>query len=82
MFDSRQVDHAQCALCGSSDSWKHSLLECKMTRCVWALECEEIVEHLRELHEEGSGVWLANLIETMPHVDLTWVVDSVDNLVC
>jgi hypothetical protein len=43
---------------------------------VWALECKEIVEHLRELQEEGSGVRLANLIETMPHVDLTWVVDS------
>ena len=43
------ADHGQCALCGAPNSWKHSLLECNMVRCVWALESEEIVEHLREM---------------------------------
>lgn len=62
------ADHGRCALCGASDSWRHSLLECNRARCVWALEREEIVEHLCELQEEDSRAWLANLIETMPHV--------------
>jgi hypothetical protein len=37
------------------------------------LEREEIVEHLSEMHETSRG-WLANLIETMPHTDLIWVL--------
>ena len=24
-----------CSICGGQDSWKHSLLECNMARCVW-----------------------------------------------
>lgn len=68
------MDHTRCVFCGASDSWRHSLLECNMARCVWALECQEIVEHLCELQEEDSRAWLATLIETMPHGDLTRVV--------
>ena len=64
------ADHGRCALCGAPDSWKHTLLECNMARCVWALESEKIVEHLCEMQEENSRGWLANLIETMPHADL------------
>ena len=43
------ANHGQCAFCGTPDSWKHSLLECNMARCVWALESEGIVEHLSEM---------------------------------
>ena len=68
------VDHGQCALCGARDSWKHSLLECNMARCVWALESEEIVEHLSEMQEKNSSGWLVNLFETMPHADLIRVL--------
>ena len=68
------VDHGQCALCGATDSWKHSLLECNMARCVWALESEEIVEHLSEMQEKNSRGWLVNLFETMPHADLIGVL--------
>jgi hypothetical protein len=30
-----------CVLCGAADSWRHSLIECRMARCVWALSDEE-----------------------------------------
>jgi hypothetical protein len=45
-----------------------------MARCVWALESEEIIEHLSKMHEENSRGWLANLFETMSHADLIWVL--------
>ena len=48
------ADHGQCALCGATDPWKHSLLECNMARCVWVLESEKIIEHLSEMQEENS----------------------------
>lgn len=41
--------------------------------CV-ALEHEESVENLGEMQEENSTGWLANLIETMPHANLIWVL--------
>ena len=41
---------------------------------MWALESEEIVEHLSEMQEENSRGWLANLIARMPHVDLIRVL--------
>ena len=45
-----------------------------MARCVWALESEEIVEHLSEMQEKNSRGWLVNLFETMPHADLIRVL--------
>ena len=68
------ADHGQCAFCGTPDSWKHSLLECNMARCVWALESEAIVEHLSEMQKENSRGWLANMFETMSHADLIRVL--------
>jgi hypothetical protein len=48
-----------------------------MARCVWALESVEIVEHLSEMQDENSRGWLANLFETMSHVDLIWMLVTV-----
>jgi hypothetical protein len=30
-----------CSLCGVNDAWKHSLIECTMALCVWALMDED-----------------------------------------
>jgi hypothetical protein len=51
---------AQCSahfLCGMEDSWRHSLLECTMARCICALEKEEIVEHLSGILENDAKSW-------------------------
>ena len=47
-----------------------------MARCVWALEQEEIVEHLSEMHEEDARAWVAALIKLVSHGDLIRVVVS------
>jgi ribosomal protein L32 len=33
-----------CSICGEKDLWRHSLLECNMTRSVWELAPEEIMD--------------------------------------
>ena len=45
-----------------------------MARCVWALESEEIVEHLSEMQEEDASAWVVALIKSVSHGDLVSVV--------
>ena len=42
------ADSDQCSLCGSRDSWSHSLLECSSSRSVWALMEEDITHKIIE----------------------------------
>jgi hypothetical protein len=63
-----------CSLCGESDLWKHSLIECNVSRCVWSLEREEIVEFLRHVPEVDARAWLSVVMNHLPHEDLTRVV--------
>ena len=37
-----------CLYCGVEDSWRHSLLECHMARCVWALERGDVIGFLSQ----------------------------------
>jgi len=37
------TQQAACLICGAEDSWKHSLLECNMAKCIWAPSNEEMV---------------------------------------
>lgn len=40
------LDTSACRFCGSPDSWKHSLVECTMSRCTWALVDDELAQIL------------------------------------
>jgi hypothetical protein len=35
-----------CSICGQEDSWRHSLIECNLARCLWAMTNPEITEHI------------------------------------
>lgn len=36
-----------CVICNAAaDSWRHALLDCHMSKCIWALMEEELVEHV------------------------------------
>jgi hypothetical protein len=59
-----------CSLCGAEDSWRHSLLECTMSRCVWALAPEEITEHMMDMAEPDAKQWIFSLINSLKHEDL------------
>ncbi|TVU32538.1 hypothetical protein EJB05_24269, partial [Eragrostis curvula] len=56
------------------DSWRHSLLYCNMSRCVWALEEEDMVKHLCQIQEKDARGWLATMFETLSHEKATRAV--------
>jgi hypothetical protein len=57
--------HDKCGICGARDSWKHSLIECNLAKCIWALESEEVVEHLCCIQDTSAYDWLMSAIETI-----------------
>jgi len=44
-----------------------------MARCVWALEKEEITEHIIRLQDVDARGWLAAFMRSLNHEDLIWV---------
>ncbi|XP_071678677.1 uncharacterized protein [Lolium perenne] len=63
----------RCQLCGAQDSWRHALLDCSMSRAVWALADEDVTKHLLCSGEEKAKDWLSNLMATLWHADQTTV---------
>jgi hypothetical protein len=45
------ADSSACPICGVGDSWWLSLLECNIAHYIWALEKEEITEHIIQLQD-------------------------------
>ena len=64
---------SSCAICGMEDSWRHSLLECNLAKCVWALEKEDITEFIGCLQEQDARAWLAQTFSSLPQEDLVRV---------
>jgi hypothetical protein len=60
-----------CGICGQADSWRDSLLECNMARCVWALAPEAVTEHMERTTEPDTKQWLFSMIATLRQEDLT-----------
>lgn len=58
---------------GAGDSWRHSLLECNIAHYVWALEKEEITEHICQIEGQDAKGWLATVMKSLNHEDLIWV---------
>ncbi|XP_073360565.1 uncharacterized protein [Aegilops tauschii subsp. strangulata] len=64
-----------CGLCKEEyDSWRHSLFECRMARCVWALGDEETLEHLISNRSDDARLWLFWLFESLNQQDLARVL--------
>lgn len=61
------TDSSSCGMCGSPDSWRHSLLECTMSRCTWALVDEELVQNLATIAEANTKQWLFTLMDSLSH---------------
>jgi hypothetical protein len=55
------------SLCGGEDSWRHSLIECTMSRCVWALAPETITEHMMCTSTPEAKQWIFTMIDTLKH---------------
>ena len=59
-----------CGICGAMDSWRHSLLDCTMARCVWALPDDELMEHMSQVQEPEARNWLFMMIDSLSHDQL------------
>jgi hypothetical protein len=49
-----------CGICGAEDSWRHSLLECKIAD-------EELLEHMCQTQEPEARNWLFTMLDTLTH---------------
>jgi hypothetical protein len=64
------VATAKCKNCGAAeDTWEHALIQCTMSRCVWAQLDEEITELLATLHISDPMHWVLFLCNNIPQVD-------------
>jgi hypothetical protein len=59
------ADNNACSICGAADSWRHSLIECHMSRCVCALEDEAITEHMCENPARDAKSWLVAMMSSL-----------------
>jgi hypothetical protein len=66
-----------CRLCGAQDSWRHALLECNMSRSVWALLPDVMVEVVVNIQEPDARGWLAAAIEALSHEEFTLTAVSL-----
>jgi len=52
-----------CGICGEVDSWRHSLLDCNMSRCTWDREREDIRNVLaHNKHVDAQG-WTTDVMK-------------------
>ena len=60
-----------CPICNAVvDTWGHALIECKMSRAVWALADVEVVEHLIMNRTNDAQLWIFWLVDTMKENEL------------
>ena len=65
----------ECVICqAANDTWRHSLFDCQMARCVWALADEELTEVAISNRTEDPKLWLHWLVDTLPSEDLSKVL--------
>ena len=65
------TDTASCGLCGTPDSWRHSLMDCAASRCSWALNDSEVLQRMTEVSEPSAKQWLFTLMESMSQKEFT-----------
>jgi hypothetical protein len=69
----RMAETNRCSICGDADSWRHSLINCTVARCVWALADEGVTEHMCADENPSPKQWLFAMMETLPRDDFARV---------
>lgn len=69
------TDSAECSLCHVAvDTLCHSLFDCQMARCVWALVDEDLTESIISNRTEDAKLWMLWLVGTLPSEELARVL--------
>ena len=66
-----------CPLCGCEDSWRHALVSCSMSRCIWALSDEELVSQMTSNDEASAKQWIFQLYDTLSYELFTKMVATL-----
>lgn len=65
------VPTVECSVChAAEDLWRHSLFECHMSRCVWALGDEEILKHVISNRIDDARLQLFYLFDMLQQHEL------------
>jgi len=59
------ADSSACYFCGQQDSWRHSLLECNVAKCIWALEDEQMASMVSTVDDLCAKGWLAQIFRSL-----------------
>jgi hypothetical protein len=59
------ADSSACFFCGQQDSWRHSLIDCNVAKCVWALEDEQIASMISSGDESNAKVRIAQTFKSL-----------------
>jgi hypothetical protein len=54
-----------------------SLIECAMVRYLWALEDEEILQHISATTEHNAKSWILVMLESMRHDEFVKVLVAI-----
>lgn len=65
------TDRDEFIVCEMKDSWRHSLIECSMARCVWALVDQDLLEHMMATTEPLTRT---GMIEVLSLKELTRLI--------
>jgi len=64
------IDTAKCKMCGADDdTWDHTLLYCTMSRCIWALLDEDIIEIITALRISDPKHWVTFVCNNLSQDD-------------
>ena len=67
-------DDDKCQLCGMQDSWRHSLMQCSVARCVWALVDDDVADYIQASTEQDAKRWLFCMFNDLPHASMVKLV--------
>jgi hypothetical protein len=59
------IDSAACMICGALDSWRHTMIDCTMARCIWALADENLVQEMGQYANDNPRDWLFAMNEAL-----------------
>jgi hypothetical protein len=68
------ADTPACSISSEVDSWRHSLLNYTVAKCVWALANDEVIEHMSRTEDPSAKQWLFSMLESLSLDDFATMV--------
>ena len=63
-----------CVMCGCEDSWRHALLNCTMSRCIWTLAENSLTEAMSQNEDPNAKNWIFAMNDILSQKDFVLLV--------